>query len=271
MQTIDKQRVCQQFRRAAASYDRQATIQHRVAERLLKLTTRHLPQHPLRILEIGCCTGLLTNQLLNSSNIKVRSLVLNDLMPDFAERLPKSLTTSCDKLHFLPGDIEKLPLALAGPFDLIISSSTFHWFDNLEQTLTKLLSALAPEGTLAFSLYGPGNLPEIKELTGVGLDYLSLPEIASFLKKQSLLKENHQEKEVFLFPKPRDVLEHLRQTGVNSIQRRPWTREDLRSFCQQYSKRFQIDQAVRLTYHPLYLVARRSQVTDTPKSRKPAY
>uniref|UniRef100_UPI004056653F malonyl-ACP O-methyltransferase BioC n=1 Tax=Candidatus Electrothrix sp. TaxID=2170559 RepID=UPI004056653F len=265
MQKINKQRVCQQFRRAAASYDRQATIQHRVADRLLTLTTKHTPQHPLRVLEIGCCTGLLTNRLLNKSRIKVQSLVLNDLMPDFAQRLPQSLTTSCDEIHFLPGDIEKLPLP--GTFDLIISSSTFHWLNDLEQTLTRLLAALAPKGILAFSLYGPGNLPEIKELTGVGLDYFSLPEIASLLEQQSILKESHQEKEVFLFPKPRDILNHLRQTGVNSIKSTPWTRKELHSFCQEYSKRFQIDQAVRLTYHPLYLVACHPQIAYTDTSQ----
>ncbi len=260
MQKIDKHFVCRQFRRAAASYDRQATIQHRVADRLLALTAQYTNQQPqaLSVLEIGCCTGLLTSKLLNS-NIKVRSLVLNDLMPDFAERLPQDLTVgepSINKLSFLPGDIEKLPLP--GPFDLIISSSTFHWLDDLEQTLDKLLAALHPGGVLAFSLYGPDNLPEIKELTGVGLDYLSLSEITSMLEKRCLLEESHQDKEVFLFPKPRDVLNHLRQTGVNSINRKPWTRQELHSFCLEYTKRFQVDQAVRLTYNPLYFVARRS-------------
>jgi malonyl-ACP O-methyltransferase BioC len=270
MQKIDKHFVCRQFRRAAASYDRQATIQHRVADRLLALTAKYTNQQPqtLSVLEIGCCTGLLTSKLLNS-NIKVRSLILNDLMPDFAERLPQDIAVSklsvgeprveelsLEELSFLPGDIEKLPLP--GPFDLIISSSTFHWLDDLEQTLDKLLAALHPGGVLAFSLYGPNNLPEIKELTGIGLDYLSLPEITSMLKKQCILEESHQDKEVFLFPKPRDVLSHLRQTGVNSINRTLWTRQELHSFCQEYTKRFQIDQAVRLTYNPLYFVARRS-------------
>ncbi|WP_339134589.1 MAG: malonyl-ACP O-methyltransferase BioC [Candidatus Electrothrix sp. GW3-4] len=251
MQKINKDLVCRQFRRAAASYDRQATIQHRVADRLLALAAQHIPAHPLNVLEIGCCTGLLTSKLLNS-NIKVGSLVLNDLMPDFAERLPHNLSVA--ELSFLPGDIEGLPLP--GPFDLIISSSTFHWFDDLEQTLKKLLAALAPGGTLAFSLYGPSNLAEIKELTGVGLDYLSLPEITSILEKHCLLEESHQDKEVFLFPQPRDVLNHLRQTGVNSINHTPWTRQQLRDFCQEYKKRFRIDRSVRLTYHPLYFIAR---------------
>ncbi|MCW5203459.1 malonyl-ACP O-methyltransferase BioC [Desulfobulbus sp. US1] len=255
MQKIDKHLVCRQFRRAAASYDRQATIQHRVADRLLAVTAQYTKeQQALSVLEIGCCTGLLTSKLLNS-NIKVRSLILNDLMPDFAERLPQNLTV--DKLSFLPGDIEKLPLP--GPFDLIISSSTFHWLDDLEQSLDKLLAALAPGGVLAFSLYGPDNLPEIKELTGVGLNYLSLPEIRSMLKKRCLLEESYQDKEIFLFPKPRDVLNHLRQTGVNSINRKPWTRQELHSFCREYTTRFQVDQAVRLTYNPLYFVARRSR------------
>lgn len=259
MQKIDKQFVCRQFRRAAASYDRQATIQHRVATQLLTLTVKHIPQdfQPLRVLEIGCCTGLLTKKLLNDKKIHIESLVLNDLIPDFAQQLPKDLYQPVDKLSFLPGDIEKL--SLPGPFDLIISSSTFHWLDDLQQTLKKLLDALSPQGVLAFSLYGPENLSEIKELTGVSLDYLSLYEITAILEKQGLLQESSQEKEVFFFSTPWDVLQHLRQTGVNAIHRTPWTRKELRTFCQEYSKRFSmtsVNQAVRLTYHPLYFVAR---------------
>ncbi|MCI5114783.1 MAG: malonyl-[acyl-carrier protein] O-methyltransferase BioC [Candidatus Electrothrix sp. AW1] len=270
MQKIDKQLVCRQFRRAAASYDRQATIQHRVADRLLTMTARYMPQRPLRVLEIGCCTGLLTKKILKNSKINISSLVLNDLIPDFAKQLPKDIYQSYqlidkisdnpfDKLSFLPGDIEQL--SLPGSFDLIISSSTLHWLDDLQQTLTKLLDALRPQGILAFSLYGPDNLPEIKELTGVSLHYLSLHEIASILEKQGLLLESFQEKEVFLFSTPWDVLQHLRQTGVNAIHRTPWTRKELRTFCQEYSKQFSmtsVDQAVRLTYHPLYFVARPS-------------
>lgn len=221
-----------------------------------------MPQRPLRVLEIGCCTGLLTKKILKNSKINISSLVLNDLIPDFAKQLPKDIYQpyqSINKLSFLPGDIEQL--SLPGSFDLIISSSTLHWLDDLQQTLTKLLDALRPQGILAFSLYGPDNLPEIKELTGVSLHYLSLHEIASILEKQGLLLENSQEKEVFLFSKPWDVLQHLRQTGVNAIHRTPWTRKELRTFCQEYSKQFSmtsVDQAVRLTYHPLYFVARPS-------------
>ena len=253
MQKIDKQFICRQFQRAAGSYDRQAAIQQRVAGRLLTMTAEHTGPQPFRVLEIGCCTGLLTGKLLNSG-IKVCSLVLNDLMPDFAERLPRKLPV--DELRFLPGDIETL--ALPGPFNLIISSSTFHWLDDVEQTLVKLLAALHPGGLLAFSLYGPGNLPEIKELTGIGLNYHSLSEIVSMLETRCLLEEAHQEKEVFLFPTPREVLDHLRQTGVNSINRRPWTRRELQLFFQEYTKKFQIEQSVRLTYHPLYFIARRT-------------
>ena len=252
MPKIDKQFVCRQFRRAAAGYDRQAMIQHRVADRLLGMIAPYIGDAPLRVLEIGCCTGLLTGKLLKS-DITVRSLVLNDLMPDFAERLPRNLPV--DELRFLPGDIEKL--SLPGSFDLIISSSTFHWLHDLERTLVRLLTALRPGGILAISLYGPGNLPEIKELTGVGLNYLSLSAIASMLKNRCILEERHQEKEVFLFPSPRDVLNHLRRTGVNAINPRPWTRQDLQSFCREYEKRFDMDQSVRLTYHPLYFIARR--------------
>ena len=79
------------------------------------------------------------------------------------------------------------------------------------------------------------------------------------LENRCILEERHEEKEVFLFPSPRDVLNHLRQTGVNAVDTNPipWTRRKLHFFCREYEKRFYMDRSVRLTYHPLYFVARR--------------
>lgn len=252
MRKIDKQLVCRQFRRAADSYDDQAIIQHRVADRLLALAARHVGNKPVRVLEIGCCTGLLTRRLLDSG-INISTLALNDLMPDFAERLNPSIPSA--EVTFLPGDIETTPLS--GTFDLIISSSTFHWLDDLDGLLEKLASSLSPEGTLAFSLYGPDNLREIKKLTDVGLDYLSLPQIAAIVSKYYTLDHSGQQREVFYFSEPTDVLGHLRQTGVNAVSRTPWNRMRLQRFCREYRLRFSVDQSVRLTYHPLYFTAHR--------------
>ncbi|MCI5224516.1 MAG: methyltransferase domain-containing protein [Candidatus Electrothrix sp. AR4] len=155
----------------------------------------------------------------------------------------------------LPGDIEAVPLP--GTFDLIISSSTFHWLDDLDRLFDKLSSSLNPGGILAFSLYGPDNLQEIKEVTGIGLNYLSLPKITTMLNKYCTLDHSSQQREIFYFPDPRDILNHLRQTGVNAVNNTPWTRKDLRCFCREYKRLFTIDRSVYLTYHPLYFSAHR--------------
>lgn len=175
---IDKQLVCRRFQQAAGSYDRQALIQERMAEHLLDLLGEQSSGPQQRVLEIGCGTGLLTRKLAQRIS-GMEELVLNDLVPDFASRLPAAAFAPA--VRFLPGDIETLPLP--GSFDLIISSSTLHWLDDLGSLLTKLNTHLALGGILAFSLYGPDNLREIKELTGITLLCPSLCEIAALLDK----------------------------------------------------------------------------------------
>lgn len=244
---VDKQLVCRQFRRAAGSYDAQAMIQQRAGDRLLDLLAMHGGSQPQRVLEIGCGTGLLTRSLIRRIS-GIRELVLNDLVPDFAV-----CAALAPAAAFLPGDIESVPLP--GSFDLIISSSALHWLRDLDRLLAKLAASLNPGGILAYSLYGPDNLREIRELTGIGLDYLSLPEIETMIGRYFTLAHSSEEWEYLHFAAPQDVLSHLRRTGVNALSRRPWTRAALHCFCNEYRRRFSAGQGVRLTCHPLYFVA----------------
>ena len=250
---IDKQLVCHRFQRAADSYDRQAMIQEQMAEHLLRLLVGQSRWPQQRVLEIGCGTGLLTRKLAGRIS-GMEELVLNDLVPDFASRLPVAFLAPI--LRFLPGDIETLPLP--GSFDLIISSSTMHWLDDLESLLAKLGAHLTPDGILAFSLYGPDNLREIKELTGLGLPCPSLTEIKAMMLGSSLaLLHSSEERAQLQFASPQEVLRHLRQTGVNALSRRPWSRARLEQFCAEYCRRFSTGGRVTLTYHPMYCLAGR--------------
>jgi malonyl-ACP O-methyltransferase BioC len=247
---IDKQLVCRRFQQAAGSYDRQALIQERMAEHLLDLLGEQSSGPQQRVLEIGCGTGLLTRKLARRIS-SMEELVLNDLVPDFASRLPTAAFAPA--VRFLPGDIETLPLP--GSFDLIISSSTLHWLDDLGSLLTKLNTHLALGGILAFSLYGPDNLREIKELTGITLLCPSLCEIAALLDKNLSLLHSSEERAQLQFTSPLEVLRHLRQTGVNALSRSPWSRARLEQFCADYCRRFSAGSGVALTYHPMYCVA----------------
>jgi len=57
---------------------------------------------------------------------------------------------------------------------------------------------------------------------------------------------------VLRFSSPRRVLEHLRNTGANGLERAGWTRGALRAFEKEYRERFSADVDVTLTYHPMF-------------------
>jgi len=247
----EKKQIRRHFARAARSYNDQAFIQVRVAERLLTLVREELEQAPASVLEIGCCTGLLTRRLL-SLYPQIEVLHVNDLVTHFENLLPWS---SCGgQMQFLGGDIETIPLPRQ--YQLIISSSTFHWLHDLEVFFAKLQRHLLPGGVLAFSIYGPGNLDEIRVLSGKGLVYFPLEQVVNLLEGQFDLLQATESREELYFSDAMKVLQHLRETGVNALSGSGWNRARLRAFAGEYERRYRTPQGVSLHYHPMYLLAR---------------
>ena len=261
--TVDKKLVCRQFQRAAATYDSQAMIQHRVADYLLAMLAENCCKPLERALEIGCCTGLLSRKLI-AARPEIAELVLNDLVEDFA--VPAGTLSGPLFVRFLAGDIETL--ALPGAFDLVISSSTFHWLHDFDGLLQKLAAQMTPGACLVFSMYGSDNLREIKQLTGIGLEYFSLAEVEDMVQQYFTLDRSDQAREIFYFPGSMDILNHLRMTGVNAVNREPWTPGRLQRFTREYHNLFSDLKGVKLTYHPLYLVAHRSPVPHRKNPEK---
>lgn len=250
---LNKKRIRQRFSRAAATYDNQAVIQLKVAHRLLELLKEHIAATPERILEIGCCTGLLTARLHRMFNT-ASTFYINDLVAEFQATVADRLDHD-PRLFFLPGDIEQLDIPRN--LDLIVSSSTLHWLEDLPAFFRRLSTTLAPGGTLCFSLYGAGNLAEVREITGLGLDYYSRGELQTLVAESLEVLACEEEEIALYFDDPLALLTHLRQTGVNALDPSPWTRSRLRHFLREYTERFGSGGQVRLTYHPLYCIARR--------------
>jgi malonyl-ACP O-methyltransferase BioC len=250
----DKQRIKARFTRAAVTYDDQAVIQHRVADRLLTLLGQHAPLPPKRVLEIGCCTGMLTRRLVDLYR-GLDTLYVNDLVPEFREPVARRAGEIAN-LEFIAGDVEAV--ALPRDLDLVISSSTFHWLQDLPSLFARLADHMTPEGTLAFSMYSSSNLLEIREITGIGLRYYSPAETRSMVARHFEVLACEEELISFKFRDPQDILRHLRETGVNALAGKSWTRSDLAGFRAEYEKRFLENGRVRLTYHPLYCIARTS-------------
>lgn len=248
---MDKQLIASRFAKARNTYTREARVQQQVAEKMMQLIKEPYTRFR-RVVEFGCGTGSYSRILLHT--LQPETLLLNDLCREMEECV-KEL---CDgtTVQFVPGDAEAIDFP--GETDLITSCSTLQWFNDPGAFFTRCHQALVADGLLAFSTFGTTNMHEIRQLTGHGLDYLSVEELQALLSPHFDILHAEEEVVTLPFPTPQAVLKHLKQTGVTGTEKRIWTRSRLQSFCKEYTTRFS-DAAgnVNLTYHPIYIIARK--------------
>lgn len=309
IQSIDKALVARRFAHARNTYGREALVQQQVAEKMLRLLTKHAcpsaaahngngntrslsdNASPFRhIVEFGCGTGCYSRLLLHA--LQPETLLLNDLCPEMRECICDLLPAGEPLLHkpllyddkvelygakvplekakvplygtplispivsFLPCDAETLDFPQGT--DLITSCSTLQWFADTERFFTRCHHFLSDGGILAFSTFGKRNMQEIHTLTGHGLEYFSLEELKALLSSRFEVLYAEEEIVSLPFGTPLEVLQHLRQTGVTGTEKRVWTRGRLQSFCEEYIRMYgKDDRSVSLTYHPIYVIARK--------------
>lgn len=161
-------------------------------------------------------------------------------------------------VSFLPCDAETLDFPQGT--DLITSCSTLQWFADTERFFARCHHFLSDGGILAFSTFGKKNMREIHTLTGHGLEYLSLDNLKVLLSPRFEILYAEEEIVSLSFGTPLEVLRHLKQTGVTGTEKRVWTRGRLQSFCDEYIRMCgNDDRSVSLTYHPIYVIARKRE------------
>ena len=247
--SVDKALVAQRFAKAGQSYVEHAVVQKQISAQLFEYLKAYCPKTFDSVLEIGCGSGNLTH--LFQTHFQFDQLFLNDLYEDVEQHFSK-----IKNIAWLIGDIEQLELP--SELDAVISSSALQWMTDLPALLQRIHDALKTKGYLGFSTFGENNLIEIKKLTGQGLNYISL----EFLKRQ-LEQQNfevlfiEQEVKQIYFDHPKSVLQHLKATGVTATAKsHRWTKQSLQQFYSDYQQ-FHDEQGFRLTYHPIYVIARR--------------
>lgn len=250
--SIDSERIRRKFDRACLTYDEAAVAQQQIARHLSAIWEVYQQKHrfrPATALEIGCGTGGFTRYLQQSCASALWTL--NDLYPTCAD---KALSYCAEGTRFVCADAATK--AWNGRYQLIASSSVFQWIPEPESFVGRLAGCQRRGDVLLFSTFLPGNLVEIRELTGQGLFYPSAEQWNDWLEPFYQVDLQETETIRLLFTSPQAVLRHLKETGVTANHSEFWTPGKLRTFCAAYQEKFGTNnQQVTLTYRPLYILA----------------
>ena len=235
---MNKDLIKQRFSKNLKTYNANAKIQKKMAQKLSDLIEN---KNHKKILEIGCGTGFLT-QLIND---KLKFELYKTI--DIVEECQSYINTINPEIKFISDDIENYLNNSTEKFDLIISNATLQWINDFENIIKKLQQRLNHNGELIFTTFGTENFREIYHILGTRLNYYSQQELEKMFPDSFIEQEIH----IMAFNSPKDVLKHLRLTGVNAIENIHWTKKDLTNFENGYSNL--CARRVTLTYNPVYI------------------
>lgn len=140
--------------RAAAERDGRDFLQREVAERLVDRLDDVRRRFPLA-LDLGCRGGLIAGLLGGRGGVE--TLVQADLAPAMARLAARRPGAG----PALAADEELLPFA-DGAFDLVLSSMSLHWVNDLPGALAQICRALKPDGLLLAAMLGGETLKELR-------------------------------------------------------------------------------------------------------------
>lgn len=189
------------FDAQAKTYQSSAIAQRIFIQKLLdKLPKKHYKL----IVELGCGGGELFLELQERGIGFERFLGC-----DSSESMLKRFALSCGVELFCQ-DFDEFLHSYEGEFDLLLSSSALQWSHSLPQTL----SLIAKKSSfVALSVMSSSSLKSLHTFLGTCSPLLTSEEIKELLKERF-------EGEIFIsrveleFATPKEVLEHLRKSGV---------------------------------------------------------
>ena len=145
------------FNRAAQTYDEHCLLQQKTGADLLDLLNPQVTL-PKNIIDIGCGTGINTEQLVNQyPHSSMYAL-------DFADKLLQraELRLAGKKVQLIESDFDSWQGGHSN-FDVIYSNLALHWSVDLFAILNKLIAMLNFNGVLAFSVPLVGTLEELSK------------------------------------------------------------------------------------------------------------
>ncbi len=221
---LDKEKVKNNFSRHAHQYDQHAILQKEMADELIRYLGTKVPRGQEKprnldalipgyftsILDIGCGTGYLTNQIFEKLN--PQKIIGCDIAPNMI----KVARENYPNLEFIEANGENL-LFEDGSFDLVISNAALQWMD-INKALIEIHRVLKPNGTLFFATFGAGTLKELKQLAPHSAHRLPpILKIQTALKIAGLkISQLDSETKTVFYSSARELFSFLKNIGAQN-------------------------------------------------------
>lgn len=202
-------KISQAFSGAAESYDQHSFVQNFVAQKLARKILDQKKASLGTVLEVGCGTGILSEQLVSYAD--------HYILSDFSFSLLQKAREKVRGDRVIPIVVDAEHPCFSASFNTIVLNLALHWFSDPKTALTHLAACLKPGGTLYLSTLGNNTFHEWRTIHSVveascgALDFLSFGQLKDWLP---LFGERHVEED-WIVTTPYNTLQFLR--GLKAI------------------------------------------------------
>jgi len=197
---MNKLKKIKDFNSAAEHYDSDAIMQSMIAEELID-RLHYIKINPKRILDIGSATGrnaILLEKIFPAAEIYELDFSIDMLRVSMNKSSGFRKLFSSKKRYFINADMDLLPFH-DNTFDLIVSSNSIQWSENVNALFKNINNLLTIDGLFLFSSFLKNTLIELQHFKEHALtqNFLTIQEYAEILNNNNfydpvLIRDEYQ-------------------------------------------------------------------------------
>ena len=150
----NKNRIAQQFSRAANTYNSAADVQLDIAFDAMA----YVPPRYKNGLDIGCGTGRISQQLATRCD----KLIAMDLAFGMLTYAKQNSLDGEPSICWLQGDADCLPMA-DNSVDMVFSSMALQWSDNQQKVMSEIARVLSPGSNAVLAIMCDGSFKQLND------------------------------------------------------------------------------------------------------------